>query len=376
MECYYFMTHSAANSFAHQANSLRTSHYFTARWLLYCSAVAVTKGDRKSCSPSFPEKQTNYGDQHEGKVCSHSRSGLTSLKMLNFVPYSGNVVQLRIIWCLVHNKNNRYQCDVGLCWGLCAVGIHGACLRVPVSCCVCLWQSTSLLQWCILIMPPIPWPSHPVYWFSHGGTGESGLPLLSTSPPPNPLTFWLNTPQPPLTVKCWVVLSSHCCWPVVWWFQLNLKRLAFESAAGYRVQCNDIIIHMWITHKIPIRPWGLPGRGWWLLKGVHCLSHYDSSTNLLQSAFTNIGERVQKGWLNQCGAMIGCRHCNKLIPEISSLSDFQQSPVSGIIAKWKNCQVADHIHLQSGHPECWGTLFNSIIFYLYSTKSNSHLSVL
>lgn len=97
MECYYFTSLSAANSFAHQSNSLSTSHYFTARWLLYCSAVAVTKGDRKSCSPSFPEKRTNSSDRDKGKECSHSCTGLGSLKMVNLVSYSGNVVQLRII---------------------------------------------------------------------------------------------------------------------------------------------------------------------------------------------------------------------------------------------------------------------------------------
>ena len=48
-ECYCFMSLQAANGFAGQSSSLHTSFYFTARWLLYCSATAaVADGDRES----------------------------------------------------------------------------------------------------------------------------------------------------------------------------------------------------------------------------------------------------------------------------------------------------------------------------------------
>ncbi|CAI9583764.1 unnamed protein product, partial [Staurois parvus] len=58
----------------------------------------------------------------------------------------------------------------------------------------------------------------------------------------------------------------------------------------------------------------------------------------MQTAFTNICERMGRSQeLSEfkCGTGIGYHLCNKYIREISLLLNIPQSPVSGIITKWK-----------------------------------------
>ncbi|CAI9597467.1 unnamed protein product, partial [Staurois parvus] len=55
----------------------------------------------------------------------------------------------------------------------------------------------------------------------------------------------------------------------------------------------------------------------------------------MQTAATNICERMGRSQELKRGTVIGCHLCNKSIREISLLLNIPQSTVSGIIRKWK-----------------------------------------
>ncbi|CAI9540458.1 unnamed protein product, partial [Staurois parvus] len=72
----------------------------------------------------------------------------------------------------------------------------------------------------------------------------------------------------------------------------------------------------------------------------------------MQTASTNICERMgrsQELSEFQRGTVIGCHLCNKSIHEISLLLNIPQSPVSGIITKWKQLETTA-TQPRSGNP--------------------------
>ncbi|CAI9546239.1 unnamed protein product, partial [Staurois parvus] len=75
-----------------------------------------------------------------------------------------------------------------------------------------------------------------------------------------------------------------------------------------------------------------------VLQSPPCPQVYKTKHLGMQTASTNICEimgRFQKLSEFKRGTVIGCRLCNKSIPEISLLLNISQSTVSGIITKWK-----------------------------------------
>lgn len=191
----------AAKKLADQSSSpppprLLTLFYHTL-WLLYSSIPAVGEGDRKTCSPSFPQNQTNCGDKpttvltvREGLHHSHFAFGS----------------RYKLIWSPLHNSNG----DDSLWWPLAAHSrlCISACDRVP-HCCS---DVSSLCP-----------PSHDRHTHSAatllGDWGVWASLSICCSSSHNPLSlFCIQQPPPPPPpapkVKCWVLLTSQrCCWP-------------------------------------------------------------------------------------------------------------------------------------------------------------------
>lgn len=84
-----------------------------------------------------------------------------------------------------------------------------------------------------------------------------------------------------------------------------------------------------------------------------CFNHYKIKHIDMQTAFTNICERMgpsQQLGEFLCGTVIGCHLCNKSSCEIFSLLNIPQSTVHVIITKWKQLEKT-LTQPQSGRPQ-------------------------
>lgn len=195
----------AANGFADQSNSFLTSFYFTALWLLYCSATAVALGDRKSCAPSFPENHQKTPEQS-------IRKSLFPQSHWTCITQSAVCccLQWELGWHWGFFFCNDQLRGLIIIWHLCGPLVMGAqsecvCLLVGVCACDraphCCSDVSSLCSRPMTVTPSLLVLS----W----GTEVSGLPLLSAPPSPNPLPFWLQSPHPPTAESyCWALTAA------------------------------------------------------------------------------------------------------------------------------------------------------------------------
>lgn len=101
---------------------------------------------------------------------------------------------------------------------------------------------------------PIPWPSHPAYWFSPGGLGSLGFPFYPLLHLPIPYPSDSNLPHPPACTQCEVLsrtdlsllLTSDC--GIINW---TLKGYILRVLRDW-----DLIRKMWKTqtHMIHFFP--------------------------------------------------------------------------------------------------------------------------